>query len=236
MDTPVELIVAAFPNETDAGRLLDDLKLGRLVGIIGIRDAAAVIKDADGKLKITNAKHRTRRGMFTGGAIGGAIALLSGPIGWGAVAGGGVIGALASRMRGAPMRAELTDLAESLTPGSSALIAVVEHRWVSQLAAHLEAAKAQIVREELKADIAAQLEAGGNVVFSSVSSDDGDALTRIAADDEGIEVTAISDDGVLVLEAALTDEPLPAIEVGDSDGSDVDASDVEAADDPDTTT
>jgi uncharacterized membrane protein len=212
MSTPVQLIVAAFSDAEEAGRLLDDLKLGRRAGLIGIIDAASVVKDDEGRLKITNAKHRGRRGFFTGGAIGGTLALLAGPLGWATAAGGGVLGAIVGKVRNVPFLASVEDLASSLTPGSSMLVALVEHRWVQMLEDMVAGLGAQVLREELKADIAEQLDAGGNVAFTFAESDEGLAGGRVAEHADGSAEVAgflASEDGILVTEAELTAEELP---------------------------
>jgi uncharacterized membrane protein len=215
MSAPVQLIVAAFNDAEEAGRLLDELKQGRRAGLIGIVDAAAVVKDAEGTLKITNAKHRGRRGFFTGGAIGGTLALLAGPLGWATAAGGGVLGALIGKVRNEPFSASVEDLAASLTPDSSLLVAVVEHRWVEMIEAMVAELGAAVVREELKADIAEQLDAGGNVAFTFAASDVGVAGGRIVETADGTtEVSGFlaSGDGILLTDAELTAEALPAFE------------------------
>ncbi len=224
MSAPVQLIVAAFNDAEEAGRLLDDLKLGRRVGLIGIVDAAAVVKDSDGKLKITNAKHRGRRGFFTGGAIGGTLALLAGPLGWATAAGGGVIGALIGKVKNVPFKANVEDLAESLSPDSSLLVALVEHRWVELIESMVAELGAAVVREELKADIADQLDAGGNIAFTFGASDHGVAGGRIAeAADGSAQMSGFlaSDDGILLTEAELTAEELPEVELPEAASDDV---------------
>lgn len=215
MSVPVQFIVAAFPDPDQAGQLLDDLKLGRRVGLIGIIDAAAVVKDDQGQLKITNAKHRGRRGFFTGGAVGGVLALLAGPLGWGTAAGAGAVGAVLGRARNLPFKSAVEDLAESLTPGSSLLVAMVEHTWVQAMEELVEELGAQVIREEMKADIRAQLEEGGNLAFTAAASQDGAGVARIAGNADGsVEVSGAlaSEDGILLGAAMLTDEELPAVE------------------------
>ena len=224
MSAPVQLIVAAFNDAEEAGRLLDDLKLGRRAGLIGIVDAAAVVKDGDGKLKITNAKHRGRRGFFTGGAIGGTLALLAGPLGWATAAGGGVIGAVIGKVKNVPFKANVEDLAESLSPDSSLLVALVEHRWVEMIESMVAELGAAVVREELKADIADQLDAGGNIAFTFGASDHGVAGGRIAgAADGSAQMSGFlaSDDGILLTEAELTAEELPEVELPEAASDDV---------------
>ncbi len=224
MSAPVQLIVAAFNDAEEAGRLLDDLKLGRRAGLIGIIDAAAVVKDSDGKLKITNAKHRGRRGLLTGGAIGGTLALLAGPLGWATAAGGGVIGALVGKVKNVPFKASVEDLATSLGPDSSLLVALVEHRWVELIESMAAELGAAVVREELKADIAEQLDAGGNIAFTFGASDGGVAGGRIAeAADGSAQMSGFlaSDEGILLTEAELTAEELPEVELPEAAAEDV---------------
>ena len=79
-----------------------------------------------------------------GGTVGAAVGLAIGPVGWLAVAGSGA-GAALSRLRGTRrVDAPLRDVGARLTPGSSALVAVVlrEHareveRWLAQGGADL---------------------------------------------------------------------------------------------------
>jgi uncharacterized membrane protein len=200
-DAPVQLIVAAFNDPNKAGQLMDELKAGKKQGLVGIIDAAVVVKDEKGKLKIQDAKRRSTKGLVTGGVVGGALGLLLGPVGWAAVA-GGAIGALAGKLSGAPLKAEMKDIGESLTPNSSAIVAVIEHTWVAQLEEALAAEGARLVREALKADIAAQLEADGSVVYTAVDN----TIARLAASPEGVEVSGLylGDDEVALVDAHFT--------------------------------
>jgi hypothetical protein len=47
-----------------------------------------------------------------------------------------------------------------------AIIAIIEHIWVQQLQAELAAQGSKVAHDTLKADIAAQLNAGGKVVYT----------------------------------------------------------------------
>lgn len=207
---PVQVIVAAFATPDGAGNVMAALTQAKKEWLIGIQDMAIVVKDADGKLKITNSKHRSTRGFITGGVIGALIGLLAGPVGLVALA-GGAIGALAGKLRGAPLKAEMLDLGTALVPNSSAIVALIEHIWVAEMEAALAAEGARVVHDELKADIAAQLNAGGNVVYSAVESDNGAAVTRTAgsADKASAGAVVATADAVLVENATLTSEKLP---------------------------
>ena len=116
-------------------------------------------------------------------------------------------------MRGAPLKRELQDLGESLTPNSSAIVAVVEHTWVADLQRQLAAEDAKVVHDEIKADIAAQLEAGGSVLYTAVGTSAGGGVARVTEKGGQTTATVIAadDDGVYIEQAVLTDET-PTIE------------------------
>ena len=73
MENPVELVVAAFPDEEQAGEVLDELKELEKMKFIGMWNAAVITKDAEGKLKLkeTAEARGVRRGAGIG-AIAGA--------------------------------------------------------------------------------------------------------------------------------------------------------------------
>lgn len=219
---PVQLIIAAFDDPEQAGTLLGDLRAGRRAGLIGIVDAAAVVADADGRLRITNARHRGRRGLVTGGVVGGTLALLAGPLGWGTAAGAGALGGLLGRARGAPFRAAVEELAGALPPQTSLLVAVVEHTWVEEVTATLEQQAARLLREQITGEIRSQLEAGGSLAFSLLEDTDAGQVTVAGArqDADGsaaLEAAIASRDGLLLTQAELT--PLGLTELLDEPGS-----------------
>jgi len=218
MAAPVQAIVAAFNSPDAAGQILADLKQGRREGLIGIIDAAVVVKDADGKVKVTDAKKRGVKGLVTGGVIGALIGLVAAPAaavtaaaaaGAGA-ASGGALGGLTGKLRSAPLKAELKDLAANMPPGSSAIVAVIEHDWVPQLQAELEIAGAQFVHDSIQADIVNQLNAGGNVLYTVGDGNLGSGAVRMADRDSGSEVSTVlvGDNGVLIDNTVITNEPL----------------------------
>jgi uncharacterized membrane protein len=202
-DSPVQIIVAAFNSPEGASLVMDEIKQGKREGLIGILDAAVVVKNAEGKLKITDAKRRSRKGLMTGGVVGGLIGLVLAPPAVAVAAGGGALGALVGKLRSAPLKAEMKDLGSALQPNTSAIIAVIEHTWVEKLEAALAAAGAQLIREALKADIAEQLEAGGNVIYTAGAGTEvlGAARVAQAGDSLSIGGVAMTDEG-LFLEAA----------------------------------
>jgi uncharacterized membrane protein len=209
-ETPVQVIVAAFNSVDEAGAVMADLKQGRKEGLIGIIDAAVVVKDADGKVKVTDAKHRRRKGLITGGLVGALVGLIASPPVGAMAIGGGVIGTLVGRAKAAPLREEMKDIATAMPPNSSAIVAVIEHTWISQLEAVLAAEGAQLIKDAIKTDIAEQLNAGGNVLYTAGGGEQIGGVGRVAETAEGIEVGGVlaTPDSILVDSVVITDEPL----------------------------
>ena len=206
-DAPVQIIVAAFNDPNRAAEIMGELKQGKKEGLIGIIDAAVVVKDAEGKLKVKDAKRRSTKGLITGGVVGGVLGLLAGPVGLLAV-GGGAIGALAGKVSGGALKAEMKDIGEALTPNSSAIVAIIEHTWVARMEEMLAAEGARVVMDSLKADIADQLNAGGNVLYTAAGGPNAAGVARVAASAEGAQVSGMiaDEDGVFIGHAQITAE------------------------------
>jgi uncharacterized membrane protein len=89
------------------------------------------------------------------------VGVIAGPIGW-ATLGGAAIGGLAAKLRdGGFSDNRLRKVGEGLTPGSSAIIAVVEHEWVKEVERRMEDRAADLITESVRADIAEELEEEG---------------------------------------------------------------------------
>jgi len=174
-DVPVQVIVAAFHDLNGATKALKELQEAKRDSLIGIEDAAVITKDADGKVKIKEtADMRAGKGATIGAVAGGVVGLLAGPVGWAAL-GGGVLGGLAAKLHdGGFPDARLKQLGAGLTPNSSALVAVIEHRWVADVERQLAQQGADLATQALSDDIARQLKSGEDVVYTVV--DTGDAV------------------------------------------------------------
>jgi uncharacterized membrane protein len=201
-DVPVEVIVAAFQDQNGASAALEQLKQAKKEGLIQIEDAAVLVKNADGKLSIKEtADMGGGKGAVIGGVLGGVVGILAGPIGWAAL-GGAVIGGLAAKMRdGGFPDARLRQIGESLKPGSSAIIAVIDHTWVLEVERRMQQAGADTVTAAVSADIAKQLEAGKDVAYSAVGTAAGVEVSRVTAGgDEAQSTTVVSTDQGVYME------------------------------------
>ncbi len=243
---PVQMIVAAFPDEDAAKAVLSELKDARNQGLIRIQNAAVLRKDEKGKLHIKEtADMGGGKGATIGGVVGAGIGLVAGAALVVPLAVGALIGGLSAKWRDSGFSNDrLERLGEDMTPGSSVIIAVVEHSWVAQVEKALQDAGADMMTEALGADIASQLEAGHDVAYNAISSQEGFTASRAAGGEDGVEgesilvseegITAsqfvatndgfavraidISEDGIVAVEAAAIadDEAIDIDEVADS--------------------
>jgi len=195
-DVPVQLIVAAFNDEKTANAALKELKAAQHDKVIRIEDAAVLRKDEKGKLHIKETGDMGGgKGAAFGGVAGAAIGLIAGPALVVPVAVGALVGGLVAKWRDTGFSDErLTKLGEGLKPGSSAIIAVVEHRWVEEVEKAMAKAGADLFTEALQADIAEQLESEHDVAYTAISSEAGFAAGRIATGEDDAEGGFIMED------------------------------------------
>jgi uncharacterized membrane protein len=208
-DVPVQLIVAAFQDEKAADDALKELKSARKEKLIDIQDAAVIRRDEKNKLHIKEtADPGGGRGAAAGGAIGAIIGLIGGPAG---VVVGGAAGALVGGVTAKVIDSGIPDdrlkqIGEGLKPGTSAIVAIIEHRWVEEVQNQLAETGADVLTEDLRDDIAEQLAAGKDVAFSAVAADGVVAVERVAAgeDEADVERLIATDEGVVSESVVIT--------------------------------
>jgi len=152
----MELFVAIYGTEIGAGAALKDFKAAERAGSIHLVDGAVLVHTADDKVKFEESadpsgKKWAKRGAITGGLVG----LMFPPaIIASAVVGGGA-GAVWGKVRDKGFKDDdLKEIAASLPPGTSAIIAIAEDRMVEQLERGL-AGYERIARHTVSADAAA---------------------------------------------------------------------------------
>lgn len=199
-DVPVQLVIAAFQEERAAKEALGVLKQLKREKLIGIQNAAVLRKDAKGKIHIKEtADMGGGKGSVIGGVAGAAIGLIAGPALVVPAAVGALVGGLTAKLRDSGFsNKRLETLAESLQPETSAIIAVVEHKWVAQLEKEMAEIGADLITAALQADIATQLEAGHDVAYTALATQQGMAAGRVAMGESGVEGSSvvISDEAI----------------------------------------
>ena len=223
-EVPLQIIVAAFQEEDAADQALKALKEAKREKLISIDNAAVIKKDDDGKLHIKEtADMGGGKGAGVGALVGGAIGLLAGPLG---VAAGGALGAavggLTAKLYDGGFKDDrLRQIGTSLEPGTSAIIAVIEHRWVAELERELAEEGADVTTAVLAADIAEQLQKGGEVSYTAVSGEEGFAAGRVATtDDEAVVSGFIATDEGVIAAAGVAELEEPEETEEDTEGKD----------------
>ena len=138
---PVQLIVAAFNDEHEADQALKELKRAKKEKLIGIQAAAVLRRDQKNKMHIKEVGELTGGKGAVGGAIlGVALGIITGGAGLLLGAVGALVGGIVGKAHDTGFdNQRLKTIGESLKPGSSAIVAVIEHRWVEDLENELQA-------------------------------------------------------------------------------------------------
>jgi uncharacterized membrane protein len=162
-NSTVELFVASYGTEHEAGAALKDFQSAQRAGAIDLIDAAVIVHTAEGKVKFEETadpggKKWAKRGAIAGGVVG----LIFPPSIIVSAAVGGGAGGLWGKIRDKGFKDEdLKEIGESLPPGSSAIIAIAQDRMVEQLERGLEGYQKiakHVVSAEAAAAIVAEVE------------------------------------------------------------------------------
>ncbi len=155
-DNAVQLFIAVFDNETQAGTALKDFRTMHREGSIDLVDAVAVVRKADGKVKFEETADPSGKTWAKRGAIaGGLVGLIFPPSIIAGLAVGGAGGGIWGKIRDKGFKDEdLKTIGDSLEPGTSAVIAIAEDRVVQRLEEGL-AGYERIARHALSAEAAA---------------------------------------------------------------------------------
>ena len=199
-----EILFAVYDDETGAAGAVDSLRAMDKANTIDIIDAATLVKDAEGNTTVKQESlPSVKKGLGVGALIGGAIGLLFPPSIIGAAAIGAGLGAGGAKIaKSALENDELKAAAESLEPGSSAFIAVVENTWVKQVQQAI-AGYENFAEHTLDAEASGFIGMIGDdseaLLYGSAESEDAAIDFAVAATDDAIAgqatVAAIGEDG-----------------------------------------
>ena len=147
---PETLIYAVYDGQDTAGQVFKTMRSAQ-GGETGerIESYAVVSKDLKGKVTV---RDQRKRDAGVGAVLGGVIGLVGGPIGVAAgAAAGGSVGYLTGDAVGIP-RDTVESMKQALIPDSSAIVVVLDDRWVKDVQSDLQKAQA---REVIASEIAA---------------------------------------------------------------------------------
>jgi uncharacterized membrane protein len=159
-ETPnYEMMVVAFKDETKADEVLNTLKQLDAEATVDLKSAAVVKRDAEGKVRIKETKDfDAKQGAIGGAVAGGLLGLLGGSLLKGVIL-GAAGGALAGKGIDLGLNDEyLMGVGESLSSGSSALVALVAFQRVDKAMEELEKFEGgRILRHTLSDEVYQQL-------------------------------------------------------------------------------
>lgn len=156
----IELILAVFSTEAQAGEALNGLKRRKADGLVQLFNVAAISKDLNGRTRVMEDQDLSAgRGSMFGALVGALVGLLGGPAGMvvGAAAGAATGGLLAGKTDLGFEDAFLSELKNALQPGSSAMVVLVEDRWSDHVAKVLEIFNAKMYRHAVAKEVVEQL-------------------------------------------------------------------------------
>jgi uncharacterized membrane protein len=140
--TSETLVYAVYDGEQTAGNVFKMMRSAQQSTGERIEAYAVVSKDVKGKVRV---RDQRKIGAGVGAAVGALVGVLGGPIGvaFGATT-GGAVGYLTGDSVGIPQD-RIDNMKQSLTPNSSALIVVLDDRWVNDVQRDLDQAHARAV-------------------------------------------------------------------------------------------
>ncbi len=154
------LFVAQFADTAAASQAYDQLREPETTTTLAIDGVVVARREADGKVHLEElTEHSTRSGLGWGVVGGIALAALFPPsILAGAVA-GGTIGAAAGKIRNLVRRSEVEkQLEDSLAPGTSGILALVEDQAAAEVQRALAKAD-RVVEKSVDKALAMQIDA-----------------------------------------------------------------------------
>jgi uncharacterized membrane protein len=204
----VGFLVVAFTDENMADQALAELKEAKSKKEFDFEDAAVIRQDANGKVKYSETGDMgAGKGAGIGALVGGVLGILGGPGGvvLGAGAGAAIGGVAASGDRG--FRDEnLKTMGVALQPGTSAIAVITSHDFLKEVQKNVPVEDIHTAVGNLSAELSARLAEDKNVAIGLLLSEEGLAVTEIAANEESAEVVGavITGEGIVAGEAVMT--------------------------------
>ena len=186
-DVSLQLLVAAFDGETAAEEALKTLKASQDEKLVGVQAAVAMHKDQEGQIHFKDVGLTPGKGAVGGVALGVVVGVLTGGTGLALGALGALVGGLVGKKkRDSRFSADrINQVAASLAPGSSAVVVAMEPGWVVVLEKELELLGADVLKVEIPADLAQQLEANEEAAQAMLVDQVREALTDREKEEDG---------------------------------------------------
>jgi uncharacterized membrane protein len=146
------VLAITFEDETQGPACLRTIKSLRDQGQLKINDAAVVVKDPEGKVKVDNmVESGVKSGALVGGFVGLLLASVFFPLA--GIALGAAGGALVGKTLNTGLDKKfISDVQDAIKPGNSAVLFIVDHENVGLLITALEPYKGQIFQSSFDSE------------------------------------------------------------------------------------
>jgi uncharacterized membrane protein len=151
------ILVITFEDENQGPAVLRSLKSLQHQGQLRIDDAAVIVKDAEGKIKVDNmVESGVKQGALAGGFIGLLIASVFFPLAGIALgaAGGALVG---KTLHTGVDKKFIKEVQEAIQPGNSAILFIVARENLGLLIAALEPYKGKILQSSFDTEAEEEL-------------------------------------------------------------------------------
>jgi uncharacterized membrane protein len=122
----VFIFIGTYPNKDLAQADYDIVKDLNWAGVVGSYDAAVIVKEADGKVRVNKDESATRHGAWGGIAAGAVLGLLFPPSIIGTAVVGGAIGGVTGHLWKGMSRSDVKELGEFIDAGEACLLVIGE--------------------------------------------------------------------------------------------------------------
>src|SRR6478609_6470635 len=137
-DAPLDLYIAAYDDPAAAQQDWDAVKQLERGKIVSVEALVLVNRDDDGKIHIKDDAHSVGAGAVVGGVAGAIVGLIFPPALLASAAIGAGVGAGAgATVKQLEKRQVKADIENTLPPGTSGIVVLLEERWVSEMEAAL---------------------------------------------------------------------------------------------------
>ena len=172
----MENLILYVATYDDAAAATEDYKSLKEAETADLEVVSSVVmhRDADGKVSVDeHGSGHVAGGALIGGAAGLVLGLFAPPL-LAATAVGAGVGAIAGKLAERPEEKKIgVDLEESLPPGSSAIVAVIDDRYLDRVDAALSSAIKKIDKAIDKDDyeeLQKAIDEGGDKIAKAISS------------------------------------------------------------------
>ncbi|MDO8214204.1 DUF6325 family protein [Conexibacter sp. CPCC 206217] len=144
---PMQILVVGFEEGRFTGAILEELRRLREHDVIRLVDLLFVQKDENGETAVIETSDLTTDESIELGALAGALVGL-GAAGEEGAEVGALAGAEAAAAGETPLGDDVWFVADTIPPGSSAAIAIIEHRWAIGLRDAIREAGGEALADE----------------------------------------------------------------------------------------